>query len=57
MLFTDYLSIEQQNLAGWMSIGLVSLNIVVNLLTILSPPLYKIFLKCKSKEPKEKKTL
>ena len=49
MLFTDYLSIEQQNLAGWMTIGLVTLNIVVNLLTMVSPPLYRILLKCKTK--------
>ena len=54
MLFTEYLNIEQQNIAGWATIGLVSLNILVNLITMVAPPVYTLYLKCKGKFFKKK---
>ena len=37
VLFTDYLNIEQQNNAGWATISLVILNILVNLVLLVAP--------------------
>jgi ACR3 family arsenite efflux pump ArsB len=55
MLFTDYLDVDQQNMAGWATISLVALNILVNLVTMLYPPICKIYLKCKRKIAPKKK--
>ena len=37
VLFTDYLNIVQQNNAGWATISLVILNILVNLVLLVAP--------------------
>ena len=55
MLFTDYLDVNQQDMAGWASISLVALNILINLGTMLYPPIHKLYLKCKRKIAPNKK--
>jgi hypothetical protein len=55
ILFTDYLDVDQQNMAGWATISFVALNILVNLVTMLYPPILKLYLKCKRKLAPKKK--